>query len=191
MLIFVSGAVRSGKSTAAERLVERLRDSHSRCVYIATGQITDEEMRERVKLHQEEREQSAVEWKTIESGRNLQEVVSHLMKEDVVLLDCATNWLANELFVSHDAWEDTEFQQKTIKSMKQAVKEINERVDHLVVVSNDLFEGGLLPGPTFIYVKLLGMFHQWLVQEADVAMKAEAGKMVIKKDVWKNGWEEE
>lgn len=187
MLIFVSGGVRSGKSTAAEHLVETLTDSQSRCVYIATGSMTDEEMKERVKLHQAEREASILEWETMEIGRNLQEKVSVFKKDDIVLLDCATNWMANELFVSYDSWEDAEFQREIIGNMKEAVTRINERVSHFVMVSNDLFEGDTLHGPTFAYMKLLGSFHQWLVQEADIAIAAEAGTIVMKKGVWQNG----
>ncbi|HWO98879.1 MAG TPA: bifunctional adenosylcobinamide kinase/adenosylcobinamide-phosphate guanylyltransferase [Bacillus sp. (in: firmicutes)] len=187
MLLFVSGGVRSGKSAAAERLVETLTGNHSRCVYIATGNITDEEMKERVKLHQAEREKSIIKWETMEIKRDLQEKVSLFKKEDIVLLDCATNWMANELFVSRDSWEDTEFQLEIIESMKEAVTKINEKVTHFVIVSNDLFEGGMLHGATFVYMKLLGSFHQWLVQEADIAIAAEAGATVIKKGVWQNG----
>ncbi|WP_078413038.1 bifunctional adenosylcobinamide kinase/adenosylcobinamide-phosphate guanylyltransferase [Priestia abyssalis] len=187
MLIFVSGGVRSRKSTIAEHMVEKLKKGHSRCMYIATGNITDEEMKERVKLHQEEREKSIVQWETMEIRRDLQGEVSFFRKEDIVLLDCATNWMANELFASYDGWEDTDFQREIIENMKEAVKEINERASHLVIVSNELFEGGTLYGATFVYMKLLGSFHQWLVQEADIAIAAEAGAIVMKKGVWQNG----
>jgi len=187
MLIFVSGGVRSGKSTIAEQIVEKLKKSHSRCVYIATGNITDEEMKERVRLHQAEREKSIVEWETMEIRRDLQEKVPSFRKEDIVLLDCATNWMANEIFASYDRWEDTDFQRGIIENMKEAVKGINERASHLVMVSNELFEGGTLHGATFVYMKLLGRFHQWVVQEADLAIAAEAGAIVMKKGVWQNG----
>jgi adenosylcobinamide kinase / adenosylcobinamide-phosphate guanylyltransferase len=161
MLIFVSGGVRSGKSTTAETLVDQLRKRQSRCVYVATSLITDEEMKERMKLHQTEREQSSIPWKTVEKTRNVQHIVPDLTGDDIVLLDCATNWLANELFVSYD-----------------------ERVDHVVIVSNDLFEGGMLEDPTFTYMKLLGSFHQWLVRAADLALAAEAGRLRVKKGSW-------
>jgi adenosylcobinamide kinase / adenosylcobinamide-phosphate guanylyltransferase len=184
MLIFVSGGVRSGKSTTAETLVDQLRKRQSRCVYVATSLITDEEMKERMKLHQTEREQSSIPWKTVEKTRNVQHIVPDLTGDDIVLLDCATNWLANELFVSYDEWEDPAFQRCMMERMKKAVIAINERVDHVVIVSNDLFEGGMLEDPTFTYMKLLGSFHQWLVRAADLALAAEAGRLRVKKGSW-------
>ncbi|MFC3882251.1 bifunctional adenosylcobinamide kinase/adenosylcobinamide-phosphate guanylyltransferase [Bacillus songklensis] len=187
MFIFVSGGVRSGKSAWAETLVDRLREKHSRCVYVATSLITDEEMKERMRLHQVERERSSIRWKTIEQTRDLQHIVPDLTGDDIVLLDCATNWLANELFISNDKWANPAFQSCVIQTMKQGVLAINERVDHVVIVSNDLFEGGVLQDPTFTYMKLLGSFHQWLVQTADLAIAAEAGQLIVKKGSW-NGW---
>ncbi|XMB85785.1 bifunctional adenosylcobinamide kinase/adenosylcobinamide-phosphate guanylyltransferase [Mycoplasmatota bacterium WC44] len=49
MLSFISGGVRSGKSTFAEKLVKD--NCTKRKVYIATAKVTDDEMRKRVLKH--------------------------------------------------------------------------------------------------------------------------------------------
>ena len=51
-MILVTGGARSGKSEFAERFVLHY---GSKCAYIATAEIFDDEMAERVRLHQERR----------------------------------------------------------------------------------------------------------------------------------------
>jgi adenosylcobinamide kinase/adenosylcobinamide-phosphate guanylyltransferase len=58
-LVFVTGGVRSGKSYYAEQLAK----AFNQVTYIATGWAGDEEMTERIRLHQERRPAS---WDTIE-----------------------------------------------------------------------------------------------------------------------------
>jgi adenosylcobinamide kinase/adenosylcobinamide-phosphate guanylyltransferase len=190
VLVFVSGAVRSGKSTAAERLAEQIAGQDGRHIYIATAAITDEEMQRRVSLHQLGRIKSAAGWETIEVTGNMENKIEGLRDKDIVLLDCATNWLANELFAAEEKWMDEAFCRKVMERMKKAVTDINGRVRYFIIVSNDLFEDGVLHGPVFVYMKLLGEFHQWLVEQADAAIAAEAGIMVAKKGAWETEWRE-
>ena len=53
MIVLVTGGSGCGKSTWAERLVETLPRENR--VYIATMQVYDEESRQRVKRHREQR----------------------------------------------------------------------------------------------------------------------------------------
>lgn len=98
MIIFISGGVRSGKSRAAENMVQTF--CTKRAVYIATSRQTDSEMQKRIQLHQTERQAANTPWATIEQSVDLQQILPNLRSDDTILLDCVTNWLANELFLT-------------------------------------------------------------------------------------------
>ncbi len=89
MHLLVTGGVRSGKSRFAQEQAEQLAD---RRVFLATGRAWDDEMGERIKRHQDDRDAS---WQTIEEPIRVWE---HLDQPgSVVLLDCLTMWLTNIL----------------------------------------------------------------------------------------------
>ncbi len=94
-LILITGGVRSGKSTFGEQLAE---ESGKEVIYLATARVEDEEMRERVNLHQSRRPASV---KTIEEA-----IEPHLVIENegtsgrLILLDCLTLLITNR-FLAH------------------------------------------------------------------------------------------
>ncbi len=88
----ILGGARSGKSRYAEDLVTRHSGPY---IYIATAQVLDDEMRERVARHQERRLSA---WETVESPLGLVEALGHLRgRGRPVLVDCLTLWLTNLL----------------------------------------------------------------------------------------------
>src|SRR6188474_1143862 len=84
--IFVLGGVRSGKSRFAQRLALHLA-KHP--VYLATSLIYDEDHRQRIERHRNER---GPEWTTIEVPERLSEAE---IAGRVVVVDCLTLWLNN------------------------------------------------------------------------------------------------
>ena len=70
--LLVLGGARSGKSTWAESVINRLPPPY---VYVATAQALDDEMKLRIKLHRERRKEL---WETIESPTDLQAVLRSL-----------------------------------------------------------------------------------------------------------------
>lgn len=92
--IFVTGGCRSGKSAYAERVVKGYSSS---CLYIATAQAHDEEMRERIRLHQQARGGG---WRLFESpvdeATTLAQRLSGLvLPGEAVLFDCLSLWTAS------------------------------------------------------------------------------------------------
>lgn len=85
-IILITGGVRSGKSTYAEKLALELSPTP---VYLATARIWDEEFRQRVVRHQERR---GPEWTNIEEEKELSR---HRLEGRVVLIDCITLWCTN------------------------------------------------------------------------------------------------
>ena len=120
----VFGGARSGKSEYAERLVQSLGGS---CVsYMATAQAFDDEMNDRINIHQERRENS---WQTIEEPLHVSNALQ-TAEHPTVLVDCitllATNWL-----LQHDAESATLEIQRLIEVAKA-------RSGDVVMVSNEI-----------------------------------------------------
>ena len=91
MFIFVSGGARSGKSDWAERAAVALSTDTPR-VYLATAQVSDEDMRRRVARHQAARKDRG--FLTLERTRDLGGIFPNIPSDATVLLECLPNWLA-------------------------------------------------------------------------------------------------
>jgi adenosylcobinamide kinase/adenosylcobinamide-phosphate guanylyltransferase len=91
-LLFVLGGARSGKSSFAQKYAE----THYRSrLFLATAQILDEEMAERVQLHREAR---GSEWNVLEEPFEIHAPLhSSSNPGQVILVDCLTVWLSNIL----------------------------------------------------------------------------------------------
>ncbi|HEX9448314.1 MAG TPA: bifunctional adenosylcobinamide kinase/adenosylcobinamide-phosphate guanylyltransferase [Dongiaceae bacterium] len=98
----VLGGARSGKSRFAETLMARVPRNR---VYLATAEIFDDEMAERVRLHKEQRGDN---WRTIEAPLDLAHVlIRETDKGDAVLVDCLTLWLSNLMGADRDIAAET------------------------------------------------------------------------------------
>ncbi|MBQ7151168.1 MAG: bifunctional adenosylcobinamide kinase/adenosylcobinamide-phosphate guanylyltransferase [Synergistaceae bacterium] len=102
MLILISGASGSGKSSYAEERLAKLEGSKK--IYIATAEIYDEEMKARVERHKARRKNKG--FVTIERPRNLSELKN--LKGASVLLEALTTWLANEMFAPSALTKESE-----------------------------------------------------------------------------------
>lgn len=171
MLIFISGGVRSGKSSFAERLAiqyaERFR---AELHYIAAGQASDQEMKERIAKHQEDRHRSGKRWKTWERPIDLAGISKNFMKSDCVLLDCVTTLLNNEVF------HGGKVTMQAPASILAGIAQILAQCRVLIVVSNEVLNEPV-PEESFIkqYMKMLGMIHQELARMSDQAYLVENG----------------
>ena len=86
------GGVRSGKSAFAQ---EQVSASGKAVCYVATSQIWDEEMADRVRLHKDNRPS---EWQLIEEPLALASVLHSLNSpEQAVIIECFALWLTNLL----------------------------------------------------------------------------------------------
>lgn len=93
-ITLVLGGARSGKSRFAESLARRHGGPRT---YIATAEAFDDEMRQRIARHREQR--GGEGWITIES---ILDPASALPREGVALLDCVTVWLGNLMHHGRD-----------------------------------------------------------------------------------------
>ncbi len=104
MIHLVIGGARSGKSRYAEILTKQ----YSKDVmpfYIATAQAKDDEMADRIKHHQLQRDSSQLHWQLIESPFLLDQTLQSLADDAVILVDCLTLLLTNELINDEVLWQ--------------------------------------------------------------------------------------
>ncbi len=149
MVVLVTGGARSGKSAFAEAYAA---SKGATGIYIATSQIYDEEMKERVALHRQQREKGRFSWKTIEEPVHIAELIENIGKGKVdydssaasspegnqppiVLVDCLTVWISNVMFPLDEAGSPPE----PALSMKLA----EEQIDRLAAAAQH-FNGTLI-----------------------------------------------
>ena len=122
MVILVTGGARSGKSQFAQSLFAE----NERVVYVATAEIYDEEMAQRVNLHRRMRPDT---WRTEERPRELSGV---LAGEEGCLLDCVTVLTSNIMF-AHTA----QYERIPQKAQEETEEEVKRQLDNLIDAAND------------------------------------------------------
>lgn len=174
--IFVSGAVRSGKSEWAERRAMLLADDGP-LVYLATARVCDQEMAYRILRHQNARKGRG--FTTIERETNLSSAASSLPPSSTALLECLATWTANEMFSSGGKCLDVE---TTVEKICADVEALKARTKHLLIVSNDIFSDGTDYSPeTESYRRALGRLHVLAAKSADVAVECVYGYPIYHK----------
>ncbi|MFK9090506.1 bifunctional adenosylcobinamide kinase/adenosylcobinamide-phosphate guanylyltransferase [Bacillus salipaludis] len=181
-LIFITGGVRSGKSSFAEKLaIERKRNIDGQLYYIATGVPSDSEMQKRIEMHQKDRQSGEYQWKTIEKPIQIGTLADSISDNDIILLDCVTTLLNNELFSTEQTWNES-YLKKIKEDIMSGILAIKKRAGVMIVVSNEVLNEPLIGSEiVFSYGLILGQIHQDLVREADQAIIVEAGIPIIMK----------
>ena len=96
-ITFILGGSRSGKSSFALERASAIAGSKA---FIATAQAFDDEMKDRIERHKQER---PPEWKTFEEHFALPSLIDGMRNGyDVVLVDCLTLWLSNLMMNNAD-----------------------------------------------------------------------------------------
>lgn len=170
LIIFISGGVRSGKSTLAEQMAVEMYHKQSAKVlyYIATTKRNnDVEMSERIALHQTNR--SSI-WKTIEEPFRLDQIMEKLENQSVLLIDCLTVWSSNVLFEENKSYETM------IKRLANAFQVAQQKQMTVILVSNDVNEEiPIKDAGVQHYVRSLEEVHKYVVKNANQAIQVIAG----------------
>ncbi|MFN7252138.1 MAG: bifunctional adenosylcobinamide kinase/adenosylcobinamide-phosphate guanylyltransferase [Anaerobacillus sp.] len=177
MLVFITGGVRSGKSSFAEKLAYSLvTPVRNKLIYIATSKKYDTEIEIRIQKHQEQRNESGFTWETWEQSTGLELIYTNLKQNQVILIDCLTTLIANELFRNLQSWDNLSIQQDISERIMNFLIDAQKNNFTLLIVSNELLNGGLYYSKaTLTYMKLIGELHQKIVQTADDVYLVEAG----------------
>ena len=129
----IIGGARSGKSRYAESYALGM---ELEPIYVATGEIRDEEMRVRIHHHQKSRDSR---WTTLEEPLALAELIAREARPDrVLLIDCLTLWLNNLLDRQADLASATESLNTALKNTAGPVVLVSNEVGQGIVPMNEL-----------------------------------------------------
>ena len=159
-LSLVIGGAASGKSRFAESLcVQSARPK----VYVATAQIYDDEMAQKVVSHLAQRGE---DWRTIETPVDVASALETACSDNVVLLDCATLWLTNVILGEHDLEAETAKLLSAISSCPAPI----------VIVSNEVGQG-IVPDNVLSrkFSNTQGKLNQTLAAQAGLVVAVMAG----------------
>ena len=202
MLHIVYGGSASGKSSYAESFAMSLQ-GEGRRLYIATmypykwnTTEIDPETMQRIERHRAMRADKGFD--TVECYRHVEHIVAK--RQDVLLLECMSNLLANEMYLEPDSDDGglaetmsevektgvgmSETLSPVSKKIVQALIDLSTRVQELVIVTNDVFsDGGSLTydESTREYVKNLAEINCALAREAATVTEVVCGIPVIVK----------
>ncbi len=154
-LIFITGGSRSGKSAFAEQLTKTIGGNNA--AYIATAEVLDPEMKQRVASHRSRRPS---QWVTFEEPVKLWETIADVGNRfPVTMVDCITMWVTNLLFKEH---------QDVLAGAQRLIDVILEIDNTVVLVSGEVGWG--LIGDNQLsrqFSDLLGTTNQMLAAAAD------------------------
>ncbi len=125
-LIFITGGVRSGKSSFAGSIAK---EEKKNVLFIATAFPSDEEMKERIENHRKERPSN---WKTFEVTDSLQKALE-IKGCEIAILDCLT------LYVSRRMDEIVDV--KLVDEIEEFIKELKEKFQLSILISNEVGSG--------------------------------------------------
>jgi adenosylcobinamide kinase/adenosylcobinamide-phosphate guanylyltransferase len=149
--VLVLGGTRSGKTGFAERMAMRAGETP---LYLATAQALDAEMRDRVKLHQQQRHKR---FATLEEPLELATALKAAAREhDIILVDCLTLWITNLLGANRNVAEAVDELIATLPGIDTA---------RVILVSNEVGLGIVPDNPLArMFRDLAGAAHQRLAE---------------------------
>ena len=160
MLTLVTGGSGSGKSAFAEDRVLSFGDAQR--IYIATMHPFDEESHKRIERHQKMRAGKGFE--TVECYTGLKNV--KLPAGCVVLLECMSNLVANEMFEEQGAHD------RTVSEVTKGIENLLEQAAHVVIVTNEIFSDAVVfDGDMDSYLEYLGKINQEIAKKAEEMAK--------------------
>lgn len=192
MLELVTGGSGSGKSEYAEGLAvaAHVKNPDGKLYYIATMYPYDKECTERIEKHRRMRSRKG--FTTLECYTHLENV--KVTDRDVILLECMSNLLANELYreegqlceqerpVEESAGLSQELTHRLQEAILTPVFALAGQAAHMVVVTNEVFSDGMeYDRETGRYIRLLGEINCEIAGKAESVTEVVCGIPLIRK----------
>ncbi|HEX7890413.1 MAG TPA: bifunctional adenosylcobinamide kinase/adenosylcobinamide-phosphate guanylyltransferase [Ramlibacter sp.] len=184
----VLGGQKSGKTRRAEALAAAwlAQSPAHRAVYIATAQAGDDEMRERIARHRQDRAQRVPGMETVEETHELARAIgAHSERDTLIVVDCLTLWLTARLLPVAGlppAQVPRALAQQAADAAIAAA--IAAAAGPLVLVSNEIGLGVVpLGAETRAFVDALGRLNQQAALACERVTLMAAGLPLTLKDV--------
>ena len=180
----ILGGQKSGKSRRAELLARHwLAQSPTHdAVLIATAQPWDEEMRQRITRHQEDRAARVPGLRTLEESLQLAQALAQCSQpQTLVVVDCLTLWLTNWLMPAEPpvspASQAAQAAQVQIQiQIAQLLQAIEQAPGPVIFVGNEIGLGVIPLGrETRAFVDALGLLNQRVAQACQRVTLMAAG----------------
>ena len=160
-IILVTGGQRSGKSRYAQEFALKLAENP---VYLATSRVWDDEFRERVRRHQQDR---GPQWTNLEEEKAISRCD---VSGRVVVIDCVTLWSTN-FFFDNDADVD-----KSLREIKEEFDRFTGQEATFIFVTNEIGMGGVSVDPVQRrFTDLQGWVNQYVGDRADEVVLMVSG----------------
>lgn len=172
MMILVVGGSGSGKSFYAEQqMISLSQEKDCQKYYLATMKIFDHEGQKKVDRHRRLRSKKG--FVTIEQPSDISKALDKMTaKNPVVLLECISNLTANEMF----SGETPMCAQGAVQKIIKEIQAIKSQVTHMVVVSNNVFEDGIIYEESVMeYIRAMGIINQKIAAMADTVTEVVVG----------------
>ena len=160
MRTLIIGGAASGKSEFAENLVTK---STLHKIYLASANIYDEEMQRKVEKHKIRR---GNDWETISEPLEAKKMITNLKENQIMLFDCATMWLTNQVLIKADMHAE----------ISELIEAIGISKGNLTIVTNEV-GSGIVPDNSMAreFRELQGLLNQRLALICDSVIKVIAG----------------
>jgi adenosylcobinamide kinase/adenosylcobinamide-phosphate guanylyltransferase len=160
----ILGGQKSGKSRRAELLAQQwlAQSPQHQAVLIATAQPWDDEMRERIARHQQDRAARVPGMATVEEPLQLaQAITRHSSANTLVVVDCLTLWLTNLLMPAEDLKEKEPVAKDGHGRVAMLLGAIRAAGGPVILVGNEIGLGVIPLGrETRAFVDALGCLNQ-------------------------------
>ncbi len=170
---FITGGQASGKSTKALEIALAYPAPR---VMIATAQAYDEEMKEKIRRHQEERRERFI---TLEEPFDLPKAFEQALtlRPTVVVIDCLTMWVSN-LLLAEKTERISALTDRFIAALDQAAPPTESL--RVIMVSNEV-GFGVIPANALsrAYIVLLGSVNKAIAKACDQVLLMISGLPVI------------
>ena len=165
MISIVTGGARSGKSEFAESLIK------GDAIYIATAENFDDEMDIRIKKHVKRREESSINWRTVECLKKFDGLSGD---EKYVLFDSLGVFISNIMFSKTADYLSDESIEETILEVRKELEHLldwaRENDKELVIVTDEVGMS-IIPESKVarVYRDLIGTINKEVAAKCDRA----------------------
>ena len=180
----ILGGQKSGKSRRAEQLAQAWLavSAQHRAVFIATAQPADDEMRQRIARHRQDRAARVPAMACIEAPHDLAAALAaHAAPETLLVVDCLTLWLTQQLMpppgaagpVYESNWPLVPVNRSFVAIISGAIE---RAAGPVVVVSNEIGLGVIpLGSEVRAFVDALGAMNQQVASVCERVTLMAAG----------------
>lgn len=176
MIVFISGGAKNGKTTLGQDLAIKLSAGGTH-YYVATMIPADDEDRERIRRHIEDRDGMGFE--TIEVGRGILSCLEKAGSDATFLLDSVTALLLNELFPDPLSCEmDLEAAERCADDVVTFARSVK----NAVIISDYIYSDAVrYDEVTETYRRCLAEIDCRIASASDTVIEVSAGNYIIHK----------